>query len=455
MSVGKSLFSCMAAAALVIAPLDANQALTLEEAVGVALSSHPSIEAARAGGRQAEAGVEMARAGLRPRLSYSESYMRSDNPVFVFGSLLNQRQFGAANFELARLNHPSSLQNFQSLVEVEQTLFDARRTKHAIRAARLREDLSAEERRASESEVILGVVKTYFGVILAAENLEVAEQSVKTAQADLRRAEAMFEAGMATKADALSVHVHLAAIEEQRIRAEQDASLARTALNDALGLDLDTKYNLTTPLAAEVSPGGTAGGTLEDYERLASQQRPALRQAALGAELAAAQWRQARSGLWPRVVAQGVLEADRQRFAGRGGGNWLAGVSMQWDVWKGSENRARVAAARHGKDRAAALQRRAASSVALQVRQAHVRLRSAGKRLAVSSAAVEQAEESHRIIQNRYQAGLADVTELIRGETALMSSAFRRLAALHELRVSRAALEHAAGNLTASSEALR
>ena len=75
-------------------------------------------------------------------MSYTESYLRSNNPVFVFGTLLNQRRFGPENFEIDRLNNPDSLQNFQSLVRVRQTLFDARRTKHAIRAAREKSNAS-------------------------------------------------------------------------------------------------------------------------------------------------------------------------------------------------------------------------------------------------------------------------------------------------------------------------
>ena len=68
---------------------------------------------------------------------------------------------------------------------------------------------------------------------------------------------------------------------------------------------------------------------------------------------------------------------------------------------------------------------------------------------------VEQAEESLRIIRDRYEAGLEDVTALLRSEAALTDSRYRRLGSLYEQRVARAALEHAAGTLTVDSEALR
>ena len=126
--------------------------LAQEAAARKALGSHPAIEAAAATEREAAAGTRAASAGYLPRLSWMESYTRSNNPVYVFGSLLNQKQFGPDNFAVAALNNPDLLNNFQSLVRVEQTLFDAQRTKNAVRAARLAEDLNAENRRGRESD---------------------------------------------------------------------------------------------------------------------------------------------------------------------------------------------------------------------------------------------------------------------------------------------------------------
>ena len=425
--------------------------LTLRDAARTALESHPVIEAATAGEREAEAGIGIARSGRLPALSWVESFTRSDNPVFAFGTLLNQRRFGEENFGIAGLNNPDSVQNFQSLLKVEQILFDARRTKHAIRSARLARDLSATQRRSREMDVLLGVVRTYFGVSLAAEQVKVAEESVRGADADLRQASSRFEAGMTTKADVLSVQVHRASVEQERIHAVNGLEVARAALSEALGLDPGARQNPATPL----TPAPEPSGTLTDYIALALRERPDIQRASLGLELAETQTLEAKSALWPTVVAQGAFEADRARFVNQGGANWLAGVSMRWDLWKGNENRSQVAAARHGRDRAAALERQAGAAAALQIRRAWYEFRSAAERLTVAEAAVDQAEEGLRIIRNRYASGLETVTGLLRSETALTSTRFRRLAALYEQRTSSAALEHAAGRLTLASEVLQ
>jgi outer membrane protein TolC len=307
--------------------------------------------------------------------------------------------------------------------------------------------MAGEDTRQNRSEIILGVLRTYFAVVLAQQNLEVAAQSVKSATADLERARAVFESGRSTQAEVLALRVHLAAVQEQQIRAKNDLEIARSALNDALGVALDRQFHLPTPLE---TPFGTLR-ELEEYRRLALEQRPERRQAELAQTLAATQQQLAESGYWPQVSFQGIVEADRQRYFSRGGSNWFTAVSLRWNLWNGGETKARVDQARFAEQRAEALLRRADSAIQLEVRKAYLELRAASQRLEVAAAAVAEAEEAHRILQNRYEAGLTTVTELLRSDTALAGARTRRLAAVYDLRVAAAALEHAAGNLTAES----
>ena len=93
--------------------------------------------------------------------------------------------------------------------------------------------------------------------------------------------------------------------------------------------------------------------------------------------------------------------------------------------------------------------------VRLEVFRAWADSRAAEERIAVAAAAVAQAEESLRIIKNRYDSGLATVTDLLRNETALLEARTRRLAAIHDQRVAAAQLELAAGTLSADSEVLQ
>jgi outer membrane protein TolC len=426
-------------------------ALSLREAVQLGLRENKSVAAAAAGVDAAAARIRQARAGTLPKVQYSESFTRSNNPVYVFGSLLTQHQFETQNFAIPSLNRPDSLNNFQSLVTIDQPVYDAGLTRNATRSARLAHELSGEQARRARTDTIAAVDRAYFAALLAAEHLKAAEQAVRSAEADLARAESIRDAGMSTDLDVLSIKVHLAAVREQRIQRSADVDVARAALNDALGLPLDTQHTLTTPLEPLERPETP----LEALERGASESRPETRELRLATGIAKSGNQSARSALRPTVAFHGAFEADRQQFINRGGANWLASVSLRWNLFNGFADKGRIEETSQLVLRAEAEGARADSAVRLQVRRAHADFQAAKERIAAERAAVEESEESLRITKNRYAAGLSNVTDLIRNETAVLDTRTRYLAAIHDERVAAAMLEYAAGTLTADSEVLK
>jgi outer membrane protein TolC len=431
-------------------PLWAQSSLSLQDAVKLALDEHPSVEAGRSAVKAAEMRISEARGGYLPKLNYSESWARSNNPVFVFSSLLTQHQFTAENFALGPLNRPDALNNFQSQLTVDQSVYDGGQTRLAVKSAELGRGLSAEEERGNNMNLIAGVVRAYHGAVLAAESRQVANEAVRSAEADLNRAEAIRGAGMATDADVLSIRVHLAAVREQQIRRKADLEVATAALNEALGLPLSEAHALSTPLTAV----SIQAAPVENYEKESLAARPELRQARMATGLAENQGATARAALLPQVSARVGFEADRQHFATRGGANWLASVSLRWNLFNGFSDKARIEEASYGLQRARALETQASAQTRLQVRRAYADFQSANQRIDVASAAVSMAEESLRITKNRFDNGLSNVTDLLRTETALLEARTRRLSAVYDQRLAAVNLELAAGSLSPNSEVL-
>jgi len=431
-------------------PLLAQDSLSLREAVRLALRENKAIAATNAGMLASAARIDEARAGRLPKLNYSESFVRSDNPVFVFSSLLTQHQFGVENFNIGSLNRPDSINNFQSVLSVDQTLYDGGQIRNAVKSADLSRQVTAEEQRRTQMQVISGVVKAYYGAVLAAESLKTAEQALRSVEADLQRAESVRAAGMSTDVDVLSIRVHLAAVTEQRIQRAADLDVAKSGLNDALGLALDSRHTLTSTL----NPLDLPDMELASLEHDASSTRPEVRASHLAADLAKTQVDSARSALLPQVGFHAAFEADRQQFINKGGANWLASIGLRWNLFNGNGDKARIEESSHWLERAHADEQRVDSAVRLEVRQAWADLRAAQQRIEVAKAAVAEADESLRITQNRYEAGMSNVTDLLRNETAVLESRTRYLAAVHDQRIAATMLELAAGRLSPDSEVL-
>jgi outer membrane protein TolC len=415
------------------------------------LEHHPAVEASVANKQAAQSRIEQARSGFLPKVAYSEAYQRSNNPIFVFGSLLTQHQFTQQNFNLGTLNTPNFLNNFQSQLSADQVLFDAGGTRAQVRSAEAGSQIAAEAERRARMEVIAGVAGAYYGAVLAKERLWVAQEALRSGEADLRRAETVRAAGMSTDADVLSMRVHLAGMKEREIQARYALEVASSALNDALGEPLETQRDLSTPLVAAQLPNAT----LESLDRTSVQERPDAREAVLSVRAAESQSAGARSSLFPRISVRGVFEADRQNFVTRGGANWFVGASLEWNLFNGFADQSRRRETEQLVIAARAQQKQTESAVRLEVRRANADWKGAEERIEVATTAVAEAEESLRITRNRYEAGLTTVTELLRNETAWLETQTRHLEAIYQQRLAATALELAAGTLTGDSDALK
>jgi len=239
----------------------------------------------------------------------------------------------------------------------------------------------------------------------------------------------------------------LAGVREQQVRREADVEVSRAALNDAIGLPLDAPHLLTTLLVPLDEPTES----LQAQESTAIAQRPEARQAKLATSLAETQAASAHSSLLPQVNLHAAYEADRQRFATQGGDNWLVAIGLRWNLFNGFGDKARIEESKYARQRTSAEAARTDSAIRLQVHKAYADLHAATQRIEIAQASVAEAEESLRITQNRYEAGISNVTDLLRTETTVLEARTRHLAAIRDQRIAAALLELAAGTLTPDS----
>lgn len=424
--------------------------LTLPEAVGVALKNNPTVEAAGAYAEAVRFGIKTAQAARYPSVDFSESFTRGNNPVYVFGTLLTQRQFTAENFELTSLNVPPPLDNFRTQFAAGMPLWDAGQISRRVRDARLNAEGARQALNRTRQEVVFGVIRAYLNELLARESVRVAEASVEMATADLGRARARQEQGQAVLSDVLGAQVQLAQAREDLIRAQNAMAIAHATLNTAMGLPEGTPSEVQGALG-EVA---FEARTLAERQEKALSTRPDYLQATIGNERAMNGVDMARAEFLPSIHLFGSWEMDRMTFAGQGGNNWTAGATLNFNLFSGGANRAQLAESRARRRQAEALRSQLASQIQLQVLEAFLNLDSARQRVEVSRESASQAEESLRILRDRYETGLATITDLLRAETMRTSAQRNSLNAVFDYRIALAALELATGELGPDSPAV-
>jgi len=414
--------------------------LTLDQAVAAALAHNDGMKAVKAGEHESAARVEEARAGYLPRVDYVEAWQRGNNPVYVFGSLLSQQRFTAANFDLEALNHPDALTNFRGAFSVEQPVFDSSRLA-GIRSAGLGNQIALHTTAEARSDLALGVTRAYGGVLHAIAARKAAGSAVESATDDVSRAEQRRDAGMATEADVLSMKVFLAQMQERQVRAASGEAIARAQLNQMMGAPLDADF-----VPSEPPPRAPVATLLADDEVTAVKERPAVHRADAQVALAGVAHSAAKQAFLPQVVFQGVYEFNGNTFADRAS-SWLVAGQLRFNLFAGLGDTARLKAATAAQARAAAERESLLSSVRLEVRTARAELDAAIAREAIGRAVVLQARESQRIIRDRYDSGLAGVSEVLRAATAVLDAETQRITSIVDAMVATAALDRAVGRV--------
>jgi outer membrane protein len=424
---------------LVAPPAFAQSPLSLSEAIARARTRNHDATAAAAAEREAAERVTQVRGGYFPKVDVVESWQRGNYPVFVFSSLLAQRQFTASDFGLDALNHPAAADNFRTAFSVEQSLFD-RSMAANVRAASIARGMAATGRRLVDQDLTAAVTDAFGAVLIAAATARSAAAMVETARADRELAGNRRDAGRVTDADVLQLDVYLARTLAQQVQATSDERIARARLNQLMGEPLSATFSLDlSPPAIAIDISNPA-----ELEEEALKNRADVSLAAQQEQLAAAMVDSARAAFLPQVSAQAVWELNGGAWNARSS-SWVAGVVARLNLFDGLADRARLAAAREQATRRAIEKHKAETVARLEVQTAIARLEAARATEVVGRAAADQARESRRIIRDRYESGLTDAAMLLRSADAVLQADAQQIAARVSVLTAAATLQRAIG----------
>ncbi len=435
---------CLGSGTAPAAPAPSLPPLTLAEAMLLALSHNPSLKAAGMTVETAEADLAKARARFLPKVNFAETYNFSDNPSQVFMSKLNQRVFTAQDFLLNNLNQPNPYGNFRAGISLSQPLFQAGEAALGYQQAQLGREMAGALVLSSRQQLLFQVTQAYFGLQLAGERLRVVQQARETAAQHLKIAQTRFQAGSVVQADVLSAEVHLARLTQEELTAASQVKIGQSLLGTVVGL----REVSSRPLAPAPREAAAPPPRLEDLEKTAQEKRPDLKGLELAARVAQQEYAKARLNYLPRVHVVAEYDVDQRRLFGSSGDSYTVMALMNFNLFNGLSDLARVRESRAKEAQARELKRDLEDRIRHQVTETILNLKTAHERLQVARTSVAQARESLRLIRLRYQEGLTILVDLLTGEDALKNAELGEVAALFDTHLAQAGLDLALGTIS-------
>jgi outer membrane protein len=402
--------------------------LTLEKAVELAVSNHPSLRVSSGTQAVNEALVGQAQSGLYPQVQGLSGYSRGTaNPT---------RNFTGA--PLPRSTSGNAFGYYQNSVTLNQLLYDFGTTKSQVDTAQYNLKAANSDAETTLQTVVVNVQQAYFGLQQAQRLVIVNEEALMQFQKHLDLAKGRFKAGVAPKIDVTTAEVDLSNAQLNLITARNNLSVARVTMNNAMGVLTADPYRVQEPEAL-----GPYQVALNEAVASAMQLRPEMISQRAQERSAETAIKAAQGGYLPTVTSSAAYSYNGTDFPLVY--NWNVAGTVNIPIFSGYLTQQQVAQARANLFKTKANGEVLKQNILLEVNQALLNLEAAKERLQVTAVTVVQAKERLAQVEGRYKAGLSNAIEVTDAEVALVNAQVNDVVALSNYQSAKAALDKAMG----------
>ena len=414
--------------------------LSLGAAVDAVLQRSPGVAGAKYRVQEADAALRETQMRRLPSLTLNSAFTRGDNPVYAFGTLLEQKSFTQADFSLDSLNSPGLLNNFKNSFELGVPLFTGFELRSFERLGRLGRDSAESGRELSVQNARYEAVESFLQVLLQRELSRALAERVDVSGAEIETARKLKEKGLVLGSDYYAAQAILGGLNAWRTRAAAGRAAAESRLATLAGLP-PRAMDVSGVLAQKEYP-------LEPESELverALRQRPELRRSALREDMASVLRRKEGLSLLPKVEAFAAAETDTKDFNGNPW-NRIFGVRASLPLGDPAYP-SRRSRAQASLEASRAETRRAQEDVRIEVSQAYQGYKGARESLPIAKDTVDKARQSLELFRPLYREGRQSIMEVLRAEEGLAKAQAAYLESLYGLHIGRARLLLAAGSL--------
>ena len=402
-------------------------ALSLSEAVerGIKEDNIIKTEAARVSG--ARAGLEQAKMSRLGGLKLKGMYTDGTDPVYAFATAMKQGTFSMAS--LATINDPAPVRNYMAGIEAGVPLFTGFALSNAAKMGDLGVQAASSGYERARAGITFKLTYQWLTVLLRARLAELAAESVKASEEELKTAQMLKDKGMVLGSDYYGAEAILSTLKGYKLNWDKALELEQEKLGIAVG-----------------RPGGVmAAGQLADPGFPALERGP-LAAAAAGrkdvkalekmAEIAKVSARMQENSVLPTVEAFGAWETNSESLSDFKG-NRLVGLRLSMPIgdpaWFAKRDAARAEASM-ASSRADEARRQAD----IELAEALNNYKAASESLPVARETVEKARQSLELFRPLYRQGRQSVLEVLRAQASVLQAEASYYETLYKLNLYRA-----------------
>jgi outer membrane protein len=428
--------------------------LSLDAAEINALKNQPLLREARANTDAAMGRIEEARSGYLPQVTGTASYEQTtaniqQRPGFNTGGgtsgtlTVNGMMvpFAITPTAAAGTNWAPNTGFWQFNLTASQLIYDFGQTSEKWRSAERAADSLKSTERTTQNQVLLTLRTAYFSARAGKALVKVAADTLENQQKHMAQVMGFVGAGTNPEIDLATARTAVANARVQLITAQNNYDTARAQLNQAMGVNAGTQYDVADEGLRPVD--GEDEATEPLYAR-AVQHRPELVTIARQRESLALTVKSIRGAYGPSL--SGIANLNEIGLSlGTLAPNWYVGGQLTWPLIQGGLTRGQVREAEANVHNADAQLDVEKLQIHLDVEQAILAVRAAKASIDAALEAVTNAKLQLKLAEGRYAQGVGSIIELSDAQVAMTSAAAQQVQADYNLATARAQLLNALG----------
>ena len=435
---------CLCLGIVFVASAQQKLELTLDEAVGIALSDNPTIKVANLEIERYDYVRKQALSSLMPQVDASAQY-----------ALALRRQEMAQNLSFGGKN------TFNVAGNVSLPLF-VPSVYRQLKMTRTQMEMAVESARANRIDLIAAVRASYYSILLAEQSLSVLEEAALTTDRVVKNTKDLYDNGLAAEYDYITAKVQRSNLDPQILQLKNGVEMAK----------LQLKMYLSIPEEVEVEVIGSLDNFKDmvllgtDYEADIAE-NTTIKTLDLQLELLDHQEKLIQTTRMPTVAAFGQISLIGQErsdlgglLGGMTGGSttttaeqskfWWQypisiGAQINIPIFAGLKKTNQLREVRNQREQLRMQRSYAEEGVRLQVQQSINTLLTARSMMLSNGETVLQAEKAYEISLTRYEAGAGTILELNSAQLSLTQAQLSYSQSIYDYLAAYAEYEKALG----------
>lgn len=382
--------------------------LTLKEATDSTLANNRDLGLSRLDEKIAKAKTKEMDAIYLPQADFSFTALSSNNPLNAFGFKLQQQVVQQKDFNPDLLNKPGASGDYSGLLQVKQPLLNMDLV-YMRKAVAAQEGIYQMKTQRTSEYLTYEVKKGYLQLQLLYEAEKVLKEALSSANAMYTFTDNRVKEGLMQKSDALNVQVWIHTVETNLAETASNIRNASDYLSLLMGRPYGTVYSAepAKPENTELS-GASVPENRADFAAMK-----------IAMEASSLMIKSAEKSYLPRINAFASYQVNDYRLTGFGAGSYLAGLQLSWDIFKGNSTKNKINTQQVELSKLSGQLENQQVQSQLELNKTLRQLEDARFKIRQQTAAVENATEALRILQDRYEQGLVNSTDVLQAQTQL------------------------------------